>query len=1376
MPGRKPDPVALSPTFCSPGVFSGSRTSAGGSPRDAASPLRLPVRTGNSAWRQAAHSRANERAVLEAVGSRVRALEQEHSAKLAEVAELQERLAAAQQEAAALSVQLAVAAEDQARKAMVEEEYQQRAQACCFNPARAERWRQIGRLRLGALRGGKSYEYYEKLAERPGASDEQIAKDMPRTLGGIRLLKERHGEASEARIRCTLRAWVARSESEGSGCGYVQGMNNVCAVPCLVMAGCDPAEIFGVCLAALEDVAMPDTYAAWPMLVGLTATRAVLVEEVATRLPRFAEAIGGKTVLDQLLTLLVPSWLLCLWGPAMAGPVLLRLWDEMLECVAQSLQQGCSETPHSSPGTRGTWHPATVPLRWAVSLIASLEDQVLDALAPGAERSGLEAEHIAFQILRDGVLQLPPDFEPPATGPWDMQSVLRRHATMVQELKAEAEPKRLGSVVSISEDDLRHLRAEFEKLRGSALERRRSAEVRLPGDSDSLGLIFAESSAVVIAVARGLPSLTGWQLRAVNGAVLDRNAVLTQPWTEWPVLCWEFESERFCDSYEPFGAADACLLEESWGAGRGRLTTRGMSFNHRDRVLYTYEFTRMQEMSHDTGKVRGIRRRETRAGLLCAEGRRCSTSTTATVGEGHFSPNQKESGSGGFLNRAACSWTGLFKSGGAKEPGSGSSTPVNAPLNGFKSWGSHCAAGSGDGHLTLYFEADGEAVVYENQTFRRGWGPPPKGMAPAWSDAAGQAVDDPEHLEPPPACRWEGSWRVDRSAGAGADGWLFAQRSFSDRFQEEQAETDTVRRRRLVRRYTPIVPPAVLPTEHKAPEAHDEGADIERLAPILARVCPGYPMERFPNLFRLLDARNTGKVDFYALTIGLSMLGPGTVDAKLRLLHNLYDTDADEHLTREECERLATTLQEVACARRLIAKAGTLADIGVKSPVTPPLTSPRSRNQTEESSCFENLSRKGSQQSLTVPVLTARPNAHQDEPQALELSMADTRQRTGTATTGGGRGRPSRRPVPLASGMTVVVQGEEGDYYHVWWVMHQNRRGLQDAWLPAELRDGYVRKSDTVPLLSAEEGGVEETAAEDLRKSLWMLMGPQPHAKLSADDWAQAAREHPVAWHALTEAAVPLDGQGGGGDTTLALSGAGSPSPVLLNYSAPLRSPANRSARGGAGGWFTESTRLGASTQASPRLAGSLVSASPRGLAANWSRPSASPSMAGRRAHAAGVAGASMAPFEPVPESDAGTEGQSERPMSPHSAVAGKSGVAIPPNMRKPPRPELVTPRMLQQQQPRKDSRRGSDESPQDTGSAPEDFMPRIRTKPLDPERRPSDNGGTSAAPSTQDAERRPSKDSLQDTERRRSKDSALSANSASPPADLARCRRKRSR
>eukprot|EP00662_Eupelagonemidae_sp_cell21_P035743 gene35743-1187_t len=285
---------------------------------------------------------------------------------------------------------------------------------------RAVDWLRTGRERAKAL--NRTWAEYHRLGQKGGKWDSQVEKDVPRTMAAV---QEKRADGADSRapqerqLRRVLRAWVARSEEEGLGTGYVQGMNFRCALPLhvLTLAGAaDDAALFGLCCVALEDFGFPETFSMWPPLAGLLATRQLLQEECRHRVPELVAALG-EAGLDALCGLLAPHWLLPLFCGILPVPVLCRVWDECIRL-------------RRDPGG------AAVPLRHCVGLLAHFAPDVADCVEQHAADAGLPggaaldpsmSSVFAFKLVTDGTRRLPADWECPDTGEWDIEPLRRRH-------------------------------------------------------------------------------------------------------------------------------------------------------------------------------------------------------------------------------------------------------------------------------------------------------------------------------------------------------------------------------------------------------------------------------------------------------------------------------------------------------------------------------------------------------------------------------------------------------------------------------------------------------------------------------------------------------------------------------------------------------------------------------------------------------------------------------------------------------------------------------------------------------------------------------------------------------------------------------------
>lgn len=78
---------------------------------------------------------------------------------------------------------------------------------------------------------------------------------------------------------------------------------------------------------------------------------------------------------------------------------------------------------------------------------------------------------------------------------------------------------------------------------------------------------------------------------------------------------------------------------------------------------------------------------------------------------------------------------------------------------------------------------------------------------------------------------------------------------------------------------------------------------MEMFSEVVGRVVPDFPHELRARLFRKLDAFGVGRLAFTELACGMSALSLGTMDEKLRVCFDLFDSEG----------RCALTLKEFTC-------------------------------------------------------------------------------------------------------------------------------------------------------------------------------------------------------------------------------------------------------------------------------------------------------------------------------------------------------------------------------------------------------------------------------------------------------------------------------
>jgi len=874
----------------------------------------------------------------------------------------------------------------------------------CNNPGRLARWRDWGGRKLRTLR--RTFDEYIRLAGRTTLWDSLIAKDVPRTLAGIKIPFGNKKEAGEEAIRLMLRAWVARSEEEGFGCGYVQSMNFVCAVPCLLLD--ETPETFALCCNILEEGTLPELYASWPPLAGLVAAQSLMTEEIERRLPRLAEALGDD--LSGLVGLLLPKWLLTCFAGVLPATALFAVWEEILSSTTTTdsgLRAGTPGKGADTPRTGRKWQAKFVTLRWAMGLLVHFESRILERLAQVDGETPRDVN--AFQFVSDSVASLSATFRLPDMGLWDTQRLRRRHTELLQELRDEVEQQRLRHSTALDRESLTRVRTQFEMLRVSPMERRRNVEVDFtPLDSADLGLIFADSdSPVILAINSGprtadgsqrlpVPPLTGWQVRALDCAVLASDVDFTEPWGEWKVLRWEWERTRQ-PGFFPFSATETQALEESWSLGRSSMTKRGGDRKARERTMYTYDFVRMEEIAHDTGHRRKIRR---------VPGRAC------------------------------------------------------------EQW----RAGKS---LRLRLEATGEIYAHETQVWSRFRGWKPQGAATYTTQ-----TQEPLSLEdaPPPAgCHWDGPWQLDRAHASGPEGWVFSSKAH-DRFSDKNGEQCMFRKRWYSRSFVSSYEPVPLEEEEEREDTTEDGVDLETLGPVIHRALPEYDIVDLPNLFRLLDVRCTGRVGFLALTVGLSMLAGGTVDYHLRLLHNIYDSDADGLLSHDEAERLVLALSTVAQARRQISDKGAALQMQSGFDMEGSV-----RTSNGSSPGYDSNSPTGS---------TSASRCHQQ---------------------------------PLQAGQEVLVTQQDEELLNVTWVVTRNPEDEEgeagQGWM--EVKQGWVKEKDTCRVYDDDGMDPMQFTTKVLERLL-----PNAAESLGLDKWVEFGQSERLLWRGIQEAGIFLGNPG----------------------------------------------------------------------------------------------------------------------------------------------------------------------------------------------------------------------------------------------------------
>merc|ERR1719330_1293121 len=95
----------------------------------------------------------------------------------------------------------------------------------------------------------------------------------------------------------------------------------------------------------------------------------------------------------------------------------------------------------------------------------------------------------------------------------------------------------------------------------------------------------------------------------------------------------------------------------------------------------------------------------------------------------------------------------------------------------------------------------------------------------------------------------------------------------------------------------------------------DEGLSLEAFTEVVQRTVPEFPPDLCGRLFRKLDAFNVGKLAFAELACGMSALSLGTMDEKLQVCFDLFDSEGQRALTLKDLCDLCTVLFRVALAQ-----------------------------------------------------------------------------------------------------------------------------------------------------------------------------------------------------------------------------------------------------------------------------------------------------------------------------------------------------------------------------------------------------------------------------------------------------------------------------
>lgn len=98
----------------------------------------------------------------------------------------------------------------------------------------------------------------------------------------------------------------------------------------------------------------------------------------------------------------------------------------------------------------------------------------------------------------------------------------------------------------------------------------------------------------------------------------------------------------------------------------------------------------------------------------------------------------------------------------------------------------------------------------------------------------------------------------------------------------------------------------------------NEGLDLETFKEVVRRAVPEFPLELCGRLFHKLDAFSVGHLTFAELACGMSALSLGTMDEKLQVCFDLFDSEGRRALTLKDLCDLCTVLFRVALAQGFV--------------------------------------------------------------------------------------------------------------------------------------------------------------------------------------------------------------------------------------------------------------------------------------------------------------------------------------------------------------------------------------------------------------------------------------------------------------------------
>merc|ERR1719203_1990159 len=101
----------------------------------------------------------------------------------------------------------------------------------------------------------------------------------------------------------------------------------------------------------------------------------------------------------------------------------------------------------------------------------------------------------------------------------------------------------------------------------------------------------------------------------------------------------------------------------------------------------------------------------------------------------------------------------------------------------------------------------------------------------------------------------------------------------------------------------------------RSSRAAEDGLSLDAFMEVVQRTVPEFPPELCGRLFRKLDVFGVGKLAFAELACGMSALSLGTMDEKLQVCFDLFDSEGRRALGLKDLGELCAVLFRVALAQ-----------------------------------------------------------------------------------------------------------------------------------------------------------------------------------------------------------------------------------------------------------------------------------------------------------------------------------------------------------------------------------------------------------------------------------------------------------------------------